>query len=503
MNVLILILYTYGLFSVSQGGFVDWLKDTWDDLKKLNFEFWNKHPASRILYEHVDPKVDPCDNFYRFSCGNWIKTKERKKGNSESFHYDSSTKNFDKFKDGNILFVFIYLFSEFIDGKYNNESKVINTLYKLRQKCKKLPIKTIFDCNLKILNFGRYALSSVFLKKNIIKSEEDGEYDTVENIIMLIKHEFRLLIDEKKDIFNEETRNNFKYKLDKMEFVRNFDKLDLSNVTSMESCYDNIGIDYNDHITDILEKIKNLKALSKKEKDNLDSCRGKIFQPKEFMLQYVYSDSWYDPYENYFSVNSNYLNEPSYSKNYPLSFNYGYLGSTIAHEILHAFDSKNFKLVLEGDNKNYFNISQESIENYKERSDCLVKQYGMQKESITNKNINGLLTLNENIADNGGLKIAHRAYMKYVQGYDGEKKKVPRFEQFTDEQLFFISYGRSFCEYVSKDRLEERINTDVHSPGEIRTNVALSNYKPFSDAFKCELKSKMNPEDKCELWKNH
>uniref|UniRef100_A0A0N5B501 PIR Superfamily Protein n=1 Tax=Strongyloides papillosus TaxID=174720 RepID=A0A0N5B501_STREA len=201
---------------------------------------------------------------------------EQNKGNSKSFYLESRTRSFDKFID------------EFHEGKYNNESKVINTLYELRKKCKKLSTYKIYDCNLEVSNFGKYALSSIFIKRNKIRSEGNGDYNIIENMIKRIKEEFRLIIDEKKDDFDEETRNNFKYKFDKMKFVRNFDKLDLSNVTSMESCYDNIGIDYNDHITNILDKMKNLKALSYNEKDSLNSCRGKLFQPYIIMKLFVY-----------------------------------------------------------------------------------------------------------------------------------------------------------------------------------------------------------------------
>uniref|UniRef100_A0A0N5BBJ0 Peptidase_M13 domain-containing protein n=1 Tax=Strongyloides papillosus TaxID=174720 RepID=A0A0N5BBJ0_STREA len=214
---------------------------------------------------------------------------------------------------------------------------------------------------------------------------------------------------------------------------------------------------------------------------------------------YVYRNGWYNITGNFFTLTSDSLNEPSFSRYFPNSLNYGYLGFTIGHEMFHAFDSDNYKLILEGDNKNKFSVTQMSIDNYEEKSDCFVKQYGMEKESITNMNIDGLETLTENIADNGGIKIAHRAYMKWLQNNGNKDIEVPGFEKFTNEQLFFISVGRSYCEYQSKDNLENQIKRSKYAPGEIRTNVALSNYKPFSNAFNCQVNSKMNPEYKCEL----
>uniref|UniRef100_A0A0N5C6G1 Peptidase_M13 domain-containing protein n=1 Tax=Strongyloides papillosus TaxID=174720 RepID=A0A0N5C6G1_STREA len=166
----------------------------------------------------------------------------------------------------------------------------------------------------------------------------------------------------------------------------------------------------------------------------------------------------YHPTSNKLIVNSDALKEPSFSRYFPNSLNYGYIGFTIAREILRAFDN---------DNRNKSNVTQFSIEHFKEKSDCFTKQYRLQKENMTDKYIDDLTTLAENIVDNGGLKIAHRAYKKYLQSIS-----------------------------------EDQINKDAHAPGEIRTIITLSNYKPFSNAFKCKLNTTMNPVDKCEVWKN-
>uniref|UniRef100_A0A0N5BEN0 Peptidase_M13 domain-containing protein n=1 Tax=Strongyloides papillosus TaxID=174720 RepID=A0A0N5BEN0_STREA len=319
-------------------------------------------------------------------------------------------------------------------------------------------------------------------------------------MINSIKEQLSLLIEEKKDIFNEDTRHNFLHKVDEIKFEKNFDKYDLSNGTLMEDCYDNIKINYNGHIENILKAIKQYKIISTFAKDNLTSCRGKIFQP-QLMSIYIIGGGWYSPDLNVFAINSALLDEPSYSTHFPHALNYGYLGNIMAHEMLHAFDSNNYNRTLANKISDY-KVSKMSMENYEKKSACFVNQYDMQKESITNRNINGSITLIENIADNGGLKVAHRAYLKFRKLTDVKNDRVEGFEQFTDEQLFFISVGRNFCTYRSKDKLEKQINMDTHTPSEIRTNVLLSNYKPFSKAFNCPVNSRMNPEYKCELWKN-
>uniref|UniRef100_A0A0N5B6W1 Peptidase_M13 domain-containing protein n=1 Tax=Strongyloides papillosus TaxID=174720 RepID=A0A0N5B6W1_STREA len=293
-----------------------------------------------------------------------------------------------------------------------------------------------------------------------------------------------------------------------MKFETNFDKYDLSNVGKMEECYKKVEpLLYNSNILGVIEDLRYYKEKNVRNhtEDDLSSCNDKIFYPQEILDPYLGIKGWYDSKENTFYINSDAIKEPSFSKDYPTPLNFGGVGYTIAYEIVHAFDNKNYKLKLRGDYENKYNVTDWSIKNFQNRSDCFVEKYGMQNESITNKNINGTLTLNENIADNGGLKLAHRAYMKYLKEIGGKDIEVPAYNQYTDEQLFFISAGRKHCTYKSKDKLENQKKTDKHPPGEIRTNMALSYYKPFYDAFKCSYNRKMNlkGKDKCELWKNH
>uniref|UniRef100_A0A0K0G135 Phosphate-regulating neutral endopeptidase (inferred by orthology to a human protein) n=1 Tax=Strongyloides venezuelensis TaxID=75913 RepID=A0A0K0G135_STRVS len=485
MNPFIIIFYCYALFSVSQGNLFDRFKDTLTDIERFGFEMLYKDPASRSLYEFLDLDVEPCDNFYKFTCGNWIKTMEKNRENSERFNYDIKRANFDK------------LIKETMEGKYNNESSAIKKIYNLRKKCMELSEQAKENCIIKIESLGKYAFTSLFIKKSRIDSDTHDDYIIIEDIIKRIKDEFRLLIDERENIFDKDSRDNLLQKLNEIKLKKKFELHDTYSFLLMETCYKNIGISGNE---DIEEALKNIESLSKMNYSE-GSCGRKIFQPHEYVLNYAHQNVEYHFVLNKLRISPNALEEPWFNRYFPQSLNYGNIGSVIANAILNAFNSNHYKYIYGLDKKGNVILTSESIKNFEKKSDCFVKQYGAQIERITGQNVNGSLTLAENIADNGGLKIAHRAFMKYLQVTGGEEAKVPGFESFTSEQLFFISFGRTFCEHKSKSSLEDQINKDKHAPGEIRTIIALSNYKPFSNAFKCKLNTTMNPEHKCEVWK--
>lgn len=114
--------------------------------------------------------------------------------------------------------------------------------------------------------------------------------------------------------------------------------------------------------------------------------------------------------------------------------------------------------------------------------------------------VNGKNTLDENIADNGGIKETYLAYKKWLSNNNiEEEEKLPNMK-YDNEQLFWISSAYIWCSKIRDQQLIRDITLNGHSPNKYRTIGMLSNMKEFSDAFKCEVNTTMNPENKCQLW---
>lgn len=113
--------------------------------------------------------------------------------------------------------------------------------------------------------------------------------------------------------------------------------------------------------------------------------------------------------------------------------------------------------------------------------------------------MNGRNTLGENIADNGGLNEAFVAFQTHQRKY-GLSPKLSDLPQYTPEQLFFISYGNSWCSRFRTEAMRQQIEYNVHAPAQFRVNVPVSNSNDFMKAFNCPIESPMNSKHKCTLW---
>ncbi|XP_004704190.1 neprilysin [Echinops telfairi] len=191
------------------------------------------------------------------------------------------------------------------------------------------------------------------------------------------------------------------------------------------------------------------------------------------------------------------LQPPFFSAQQPNSLNFGGIGMVIGHEITHGFDDSGRNFNKDGDLVDWW--SQQSADNFKEQSKCMVHQYGNFTWDLAGgQHLNGINTLGENIADNGGIGQAYRAYQNHIKK-NGEEKLLPGLD-LNHKQLFFLNFAQVWCGTYRPEYAVNSIKTDVHSPGSFRIIGTLQNSPEFSEAFQCPKKSYMNPENKCRVW---
>ena len=174
--------------------------------------------------------------------------------------------------------------------------------------------------------------------------------------------------------------------------------------------------------------------------------------------------------------------------------NYGAIGAVIGHEIGHGFDDKGSQSDGEGNLRNWW--TKEDRDAFQKRTDMLVKQYNGYSP-IPGYNVNGELTLGENIGDNSGLAIAYKAYKISLKG-----KPAPVIDGLTGDQRFFMGFGQVWRSKMREAQQIVQVKTDPHSPGQFRANGTVMNHPAFYEAFGVKEGDKMYlaPKDRVSIW---
>jgi neprilysin len=121
--------------------------------------------------------------------------------------------------------------------------------------------------------------------------------------------------------------------------------------------------------------------------------------------------------------------------------NFGAIGSVIGHEITHGFDDEGSQFDSVGNLVDWWGEDTKSA--FLEKARCIIEQYGNYTEPNVGLNLNGINTQGENIADNGGIKEAYRAYVSYTKK-NGQENNLPGLN-YTSNQLFWISSAQTWC----------------------------------------------------------
>ncbi|XP_012536984.1 endothelin-converting enzyme homolog [Monomorium pharaonis] len=178
------------------------------------------------------------------------------------------------------------------------------------------------------------------------------------------------------------------------------------------------------------------------------------------------------------------------------ALNYGAIGTILGHELTHGFDNSGRHYDGDGNLRQWW--TNETISEYSDRTQCFIDHYNTYYMDEVDDYIDGELTLDENIADNGGLREAFLAYQRWKNRH-GREPILPGFTQFTHDQLFFLSYAHLWCESYTATSLKWLLK-DSHCPGHVRLQAVLRNSKEFSAAWNCPVESSMNPSKKCHMW---
>ncbi|KAM9089092.1 neprilysin isoform 2-T5 [Megaptera novaeangliae] len=239
--------------------------------------------------------------------------------------------------------------------------------------------------------------------------------------------------------------------------------------------------------------IQNLKFSQNKQ---LKKLREKV-DKDEWISGAAVVNAFYSSGRNQIVFPAGILQPPFFSTQQSNSLNYGGVGMVIGHEITHGFDDNGRNFNKDGDLVDWW--TQQSANNFKDQSQCMVYQYGNFSWDLAGgQHLNGINTLGENIADNGGIGQAYRAYQNYVKKH-GEEKLLPGLD-LNHKQLFFLNFAQVWCGTYRPEYAVNSIKTDVHSPGNFRIIGTLQNSPEFSEAFHCRKNSYMNPEKKCRVW---
>jgi len=228
---------------------------------------------------------------------------------------------------------------------------------------------------------------------------------------------------------------------------------------------------------------------------------GKPVNEKEWGMTPPTVNAYYNPSLNDINFPAGILQPPFFDPNVDPAVNFGGIGVVIGHEMTHGFDDEGSKYDGKGNLREW--QTADDRKQFVERTDCEVKEYGGFEAAPAHADtpaahLNGKLTLGENTADNGGLRIA---YIALLDTLAKEGKSIDEtIDGYTEKQRYFLGFAQVWCQNQTEQSARQAALTDSHSPGRWRTNGAVQNFDEFGKAFSCKKGQPMYPENSCRVW---
>jgi putative endopeptidase len=222
---------------------------------------------------------------------------------------------------------------------------------------------------------------------------------------------------------------------------------------------------------------------------------GKIGAPsdrREWSMSPPTVNAYYSPQGNTINFPAGILQPPLFDKTMDDATNFGGIGAVIGHELTHGFDDSGRKFGPTGNLEDWW--TEADARAFEDRAACFVGQYGAYP-AVGDVKLDGQLTLGENVADNGGIRIALMALEATLDGQETKSK-----DGFTPRQRFFLAHAQLWCRNQTEELSRMLANVDTHSPGPWRVNGVLANLPEFAEAFSCRPGSAMVRAHPCRVW---
>lgn len=203
--------------------------------------------------------------------------------------------------------------------------------------------------------------------------------------------------------------------------------------------------------------------------------------------------AFYSPSMNEMVFPAGLLQPPFFGKDASTARNHGALGWIVGHELTHGYDDEGRQFDGHGNLRDWWTPSVAA--EFERRASCVVKQFDGYV-AVDEVHVNGKLTLGENIADLGGVRLALAAFHKDLADHPEARAGGA----FTDDQQFFLGFAQASCMSFRPEEVRLRASFDPHSPPHFRVNGPVSNMPEFAAAFSCAAGSPMVSANRCEVW---
>jgi putative endopeptidase len=206
-------------------------------------------------------------------------------------------------------------------------------------------------------------------------------------------------------------------------------------------------------------------------------------------------DAYYNPSMNDINFPAGILQPPFYDARAGDQINYARIGSVVGHELTHGFDDQGRQFDGAGNLADWW-VGDDG-KKFEELAQCEVDEYGG-FTAVDDVKINGKLTLGENTADNGGVRLAFNAFLADAKRHSIDPDA--KHGSFTPAQEFFLAYGQTWCGEARPEQIRLQVQTDPHSPRKFRVNGVVQNLPEFGKAFSCTAGQPMMPANACRVW---